>query len=823
MDKTRLEACKQKIYSQMPVLGGWIRRKAAEELAQAVHSDNVEVINVILDAVTKSTDQEVRTRLLSALGNIKDQKSIDSACALWASTRHSELDQLLKKNGWVASTPNSIRVLSALKNGKADLVTKGSGDLFEHLMQAAQDKDSDIAKHAHDGLGKLQSSELIDALCTRWAKDRDDKLSDLIKQKGYIARQPLEVQVLCALKIGKLDVITKAGTNILDALLAACNDRDKDIAKQAQLALGQLKTPETQQALCKLVLERDLPAARQAVITAGYAPQDSKERLVFLLLTEQFEKYESLDYDQKQLQGIYAKADAKVKSRIEEKANKRGYILVEPVYTERKHLKLVDMTDQDWQELLPELEANKQRAEVLRLIQEAPARWSWQILKDMKRLNWVPRGDEKKIYEELVKLADECELIGGKPQGDSYITLEKHKDVVNCLALSSDGKFLASGSQDQTINIWSLPEGKHLAQLSGHTGAINCLSFTNDNKMLISGGDNSIRLWQMPDGKLQNTLAGHTDEVNCLAISPDGKTLASGSLDNSVRLWSLPDGKELKELKEHSGSIWALLFSPGGNILASGGGLSDHNVRLWGVPGGNMMKTLEGHKGLIRSLVFSNDGKKLVSGSGDNNIRLWDLAEGKELKLLKGHKGLVTSLLLSSDGKTLISGSVDKSVRFWDLNEGKEIKKFERHKDRITALLTDAAWRVIITSSWDNTIKFTTSYSKTEFKTLQGHSNWVTCMALTPNGDTLASGSREGAVRLWHVKPSLIAHLPARQTTFDDLSWVEKGTQNSTYSAAEQKEMAFLAALMRWRQQVAKTQTPMKQMDIGKYIVAIAD
>jgi WD40 repeat protein len=67
-----------------------------------------------------------------------------------------------------------------------------------------------------------------------------------------------------------------------------------------------------------------------------------------------------------------------------------------------------------------------------------------------------------------------------------------------------------------------------------------------DGRLLASGSnDNSVKLWSLPDGALLKTLTGHTDDVYAVAISPDGRLLASSGKDKTIKLWSLPDGKAL--------------------------------------------------------------------------------------------------------------------------------------------------------------------------------------------------------------------------------------------------------------------------------------
>jgi WD40 repeat protein/protein-tyrosine-phosphatase len=821
MDKARLEDIKKRLYSTTLLVGGWQRRKAATELAQAVREQDLDAVRLLLEALTeKNDDTTMRALVTEGLAEVKGQSCIDVVCNFWVSNRRPEVGALLSQYGWVASAPATAQVLSALKAGKVEAVINGGRELFPALWQALRDGDSDVARGARESLERLNNPDLIDALCEQWAKDRDETLATIIRQRGLVARQPLKLQVLTALKASKADLITKLDSGVVEVLLQACQDRDPQITQQARQSLGQLQQPAAQDQLCRFAMENNT-IAREVAINVGFAPQDAYQKALFYFFTEQWAHYEAADPDQRHLQTNYAQAEARLRAQIDEKARKRGYRVVAPVYADRKRLLLTEMTDSEWTQVLTAIDTDKPYAGALQLAQVAASRWSWQVLQRLQQASWRPKGEQQQGYEELLQLAARCELVAGHTEGNSYATLEGHQEVINCLAISPDGRYLASGSQDKTVGLWSLPQGQLIARLTAHSGAINCLLFTPDNKTLISGSaDGSVRLWNL-DGTLRHTLTGHGDEVTCVSLNTNGTLLASGSLDNSIRFWSLADGVARQELREHTGAVWAVQFNNVSNLLASGGGLSDHSVRLWQAVDGQPQKILEGHRGLVRCLTFTSDGKYLLSGSGDNTIRMWDVHNGSEVHMLRGHKGLVHSLLLSPDNRWLASGSVDKSMRIWDLAEAKEVKRFERHKDRITALICDHNWRAFYSASWDSTIKLMSLNGKQEFKTLQGHTSWVTCLALTPDSQILASGSRECVIRLWKVKPSLITNLPSHQITNNDRDWIEKAVQNQLFTTPEHPEMEFTAALLRWQHRLNNNRNGNHTIEVAQFDIEI--
>ncbi|MBG1259790.1 NACHT and WD repeat domain-containing protein, partial [Nostoc commune] len=116
--------------------------------------------------------------------------------------------------------------------------------------------------------------------------------------------------------------------------------------------------------------------------------------------------------------------------------------------------------------------------------------------------------------------------------------LVNHKERVNSISFSDDGKTLASASADKTVKLWDAATGRVIRTLKGHTNSVNSISFSDDGKTLASGSaDKTIKLWDVATGRVIRTLKGHTDYVNSISFSDDGKTLASASADKTIKLW----------------------------------------------------------------------------------------------------------------------------------------------------------------------------------------------------------------------------------------------------------------------------------------------
>ena len=121
------------------MIGGKIRQDAATLLAQALVRDpSPEVVRALAEAVVLIDDSHVRIGVLAALWRVKDQACIDAVCTAWASTRHRELGILLEKRGWVASAPPRLRVLSALRSNRPEIIINDGVRIVALLLRAIE-------------------------------------------------------------------------------------------------------------------------------------------------------------------------------------------------------------------------------------------------------------------------------------------------------------------------------------------------------------------------------------------------------------------------------------------------------------------------------------------------------------------------------------------------------------------------------------------------------------------------------------------------------------------------------------------------------------
>jgi WD40 repeat protein len=309
---------------------------------------------------------------------------------------------------------------------------------------------------------------------------------------------------------------------------------------------------------------------------------------------------------------------------------------------------------------------------------------------------------------------------------------------------------------------------------------VHALAVSADGRVVVAQGRgqaNKVVVWDVVQPRQLHEFPNPSSQDRPVAVSADGKVLTypTGWDDvEGVVLREVESGKELRRLKRKEGDIRllkGLAFSPAGDLLVAA---ADGGVVGWDPRTGEQRFAWEGDAELVTALsAFFEAGKKIASGGQDGTVKVWDVATGRVVCTLAEERaqppeeraqppediilpyGNVRSIAASEDGKTIVSAAYtdltapSEPIAIWDVAAGKVVKRLPASRSSKVALLPD---RKTLVYQNVTTVHLDNLETGVRGHVLRGHEGYVSCLALTPDGSRLVTGSNDKTIKVWDLK-----------------------------------------------------------------------
>jgi WD40 repeat protein len=468
------------------------------------------------------------------------------------------------------------------------------------------------------------------------------------------------------------------------ALACALESPDHETASAAKRALAGL--PEKGGvACCEYILERDCPPLGRICIEEGYWPPDDTTKALFFILSGNLESY--LDLDREESRPLLARG------YLDSPWSRRMRIIRAVTQLGKPELLLGVLSEGDGATILPadffgllarRLAARGDWAAIAGILFRAPLPAAYAAACLLKNSGNLPVRSDREYWEDLLAATPETfeiPLPVNNPSAfHSGYTIRTEKMV-----LDLQGRYLATGFSDGTVEIWGVPGGGMEHQVAIGEEPVTSLAFHPSGRFLACGGGRgALLVMDILTGETRENSSGLKERITSIVFDPDRRVVYAGGAEGSVTMIDYGEGR--RSLLPHlSSSEVSVLAAGGDGILCSG--YRNGEVRCQ--DSGGCPVTLETplfEKPVI-VMAIGKQNKFVAAATHGGQCRIWDTGTGRLLGTVPGDSSRGgTACALSPGLEWFASGDLDGRVRLFSLPDGRESASFQAHREGVSAL-----------------------------------------------------------------------------------------------------------------------------------------
>lgn len=286
-------------------------------------------------------------------------------------------------------------------------------------------------------------------------------------------------------------------------------------------------------------------------------------------------------------------------------------------------------------------------------------------------------------------------------------------DPMSSVACLPDGEHIVSGGGwEEMIQHWRVEDGTEVGTPMDAASPVHGVAVSSDGKWVVSGTQNGmVTVWSAESHEKVFKFKGHAKDIFAVDISPDATKIVTGADDATACVWSLSTGERLLEPWKHDGRVVAAKFSPDGCLVATA---------IWKVEAGWPVFVYDVHDGhplakskpIIINSALNNSiawmsARQLLALSRDGNIHCFDGLSRRTTQWPTLPDNVAARCIALANNGRFVAVSAGPSVSFWDTTTQKQIGPVLKHTDEVHSMTISA-----------NYVLVTSAYTKISFHTL---------------------------------------------------------------------------------------------------------
>ncbi|KAF2150506.1 WD40 repeat-like protein [Myriangium duriaei CBS 260.36] len=325
--------------------------------------------------------------------------------------------------------------------------------------------------------------------------------------------------------------------------------------------------------------------------------------------------------------------------------------------------------------------------------------------------------------------------------GKQLQELPRHIGMASSAAFSPDGEVLATSSNAPAVQLWNIQSSSWKDDSHCHTSVVQAMSSSSDGKLVASISEDSILIWDVEIGQQSMALSTSIFKTRLwergLTLSTDGQSMIAWSEAGTVVAYDFRAHEwTVVEPGGTDGTIEQVLLSPDGKLVA----VSFHQgaVHVWDLTSVQKIRDMKGDGLKTLWFAFSPDSKLLALGCANyGTLQVLNILEDSEATEVQKHPSCgIYVMVFSPDGAKLASGSKDGAIQLWNVHTKGRIYELRGHRQWVMALAFSSNREVLASSGWDDTIRLWNTRTGTAIFSIET-SGYATRLDFNPRGDLL--------------------------------------------------------------------------------------